>query len=667
VGVTTLVAWIADARAMHSVAVVFPQFRIDFGLSLVLVGVSGWGFVTETANGRLVSFGGFMMLIILSSSTLAEFVATSASNQLSMGTLNGAFLTDHFVQLGAIAFLFCGLAGLLLFVPGYTWLQQGFALLPGIVSLGVATSYAYGIPRIPAIPHFVSGILGMQACMLVVCASVLFLHRDGISSIIWRETTGGSMARLLSPICIVGPVLLGLILEHAGLGIGDPKVGLAGLAISSAVFCLVLLWWTCSRLSVAELAQLGAKQDLLDSRAAYARLLEMEVANRTRELKEALTRERALLHSSPDAICGIDADEKIVFLNEAAATLLGVLTTAATGQQVYSVVRQLKPDSSPCSAQESVIGMCLRERRVVRGPQEIFLKPDGTTFSAEVTVTPIRSGNRSMGSVIGAMVTLRDDRDRMEVERVKSELLSVVSHEIRTPMAAIRGALGLLSSGKIQPADPAYAQLMSLASNNTERLIRLVNDLLDLERLESGRERFEMRPVGTGELAASATEPIKVLARIREVRVESDVKDVPVHANPDRVVQVLTNLLGNALKFSPPNGRVLLRCERHDGEVEFSVQDEGRGIPADKLHAVFERFQQADSSDSRLKGGTGLGLSIARAIVEQHGGHIWVESQLGKGSTFRFTLPVDRSAAPPAENERGAGVANSRSVAETIP
>jgi signal transduction histidine kinase len=330
----------------------------------------------------------------------------------------------------------------------------------------------------------------------------------------------------------------------------------------------------------------------------------------------------------------------------------------------------LKPDSSPCSSEESVIGLCLRDRRVVRSPQEIFVRPDGTTFSAEVTVTPIRAGNRSMGSVIGAMVTLRDDRDRMEVERVKGELLSVVSHEIRTPMAAIRGALGLLASGKIQPGDPAYSQLMNLASNNTERLIRLVNDLLDLERLESGRERFEMSTVSTQEIAASAIEPIRVLARIRDVHIESRIDDVMVHANPDRIVQVLTNLMGNALKFSPPNGRVWLSCDLHEGEVEFSVQDEGRGIPADKLHAVFERFQQADSSDSRLKGGTGLGLSIARAIVEQHGGHIWVESQLGKGSTFRFTLPADRNAvlrpSESATSGKNAIDPISTSVAETF-
>jgi signal transduction histidine kinase len=237
------------------------------------------------------------------------------------------------------------------------------------------------------------------------------------------------------------------------------------------------------------------------------------------------------------------------------------------------------------------------------------------------------------------MMIFRGNRERLELERMKDELLSVVSHEIRTPMGAVRGALGLMASGKIQTSDPAYQQLMQLASDNVNRLIRLVNDLLDVERLESGKQILNRAVVSTLELVNGAVEPIQVLARLQDLQIETQVEDALLHVDADRITQALSNLIGNALKFSRAGGRIKVRCSAHKERVEFSIQDEGRGIPADKLHAIFDRFRQADASDSRQKGGTGLGLTTARAIIEQHGGNIWVESQLGKGSTFHFTLP----------------------------
>jgi|GEM_PF-1379648 len=244
----------------------------------------------------------------------------------------------------------------------------------------------------------------------------------------------------------------------------------------------------------------------------------------------------------------------------------------------------------------------------------------------------VRSGSEE------AMVIVRDVTEQREVERLKNEFVSVVSHELRTPLTSLRGSLGLLGSGKLSGVQAQ--RMLDVAVQNTDRLVRLINDILDTERLESGAVVMEPRPVGSGELVAQAAEAIRGLADRAGVALVVEADDLVVNADPDRVMQVLVNLLSNAVKFSPPGSRVRVRAELRGDEVLFAVDDRGRGIPADKLEHIFERFRQVDSSDAREKGGSGLGLPIARTIVQQHGGRIWASSEPGAGSTFWFTLPT---------------------------
>jgi signal transduction histidine kinase len=234
----------------------------------------------------------------------------------------------------------------------------------------------------------------------------------------------------------------------------------------------------------------------------------------------------------------------------------------------------------------------------------------------------------------------RDVTARLEIEKMKDEFVSTVSHELRTPLTSIRGALGLLTAGVLN-AEPAKARrMLEIAVANTDRLIRLINDILDIERIESGRVKLEKRSCPAASLMVQAMNSVRELADRAGVKLELFPISTNVLADPDRVVQALTNLLGNAIKFSPPSSAVTLRATPRQGEMLFEVKDQGRGIPADKLRVIFERFQQVDASDGREKGGTGLGLAICRSIVDQHGGRIWAESELGKGSSFYFTLPL---------------------------
>ncbi|HEY0021719.1 MAG TPA: ATP-binding protein [Longimicrobium sp.] len=232
-----------------------------------------------------------------------------------------------------------------------------------------------------------------------------------------------------------------------------------------------------------------------------------------------------------------------------------------------------------------------------------------------------------------------DVAERRQIARLKDEFVSIVAHELRTPLTSIRGSLGLLASGRLN-GTPQAQRMLEIAAQNSDRLVRLINDMLDLDRLQSGRLELNPARVEVARLVEQSMHAVEGAATGVQVTLEARIDPgLDVWADPDRVVQVLVNLLSNAAKFSPPGAVVEVVAENRGEQALFQVRDRGRGIPADKLDAIFERFRQVDSSDARDKGGTGLGLAICRSIVQQHGGRVWVASEWGKGSTFFFTLP----------------------------
>ena len=255
-----------------------------------------------------------------------------------------------------------------------------------------------------------------------------------------------------------------------------------------------------------------------------------------------------------------------------------------------------------------------------------------------------------------------DLRQRTEMDSVKDEFISTVSHELRTPLTSIRGALGLLSAGLMGKVDEKAANLLRIASTNTDRLVRLINDILDLERMSSGSAPLQPRPCSMRDLVLQSIDTMSSMAENAKVRLITTFDPagpaVVFEADPDRIQQVLTNLFSNAIKFSPAGATVRASMETRPGEVTVRVTDSGRGVPASKLETIFERFQQVDPSDARQKGGTGLGLAICRSIAHQHGGHIWAERNdttvPGEpGTTFALRLPrIDNPCQP------GSGTAN---------
>jgi PAS domain S-box-containing protein len=240
---------------------------------------------------------------------------------------------------------------------------------------------------------------------------------------------------------------------------------------------------------------------------------------------------------------------------------------------------------------------------------------------------------------IGTMSIGEDITEKLKVERIKSEFISIASHELRTPLASIRGALGLLASGVLDNKPEIAKNMLNIAASDTERLVRLVNDILDLERLESNNVNLNRQWTDMGDLCQQAMDTMQALAAESQIQIRYNPRSQQLFVDRDRLIQTLVNLLSNAIKFSPPHSEVNIETETLSDQVIFRVRDRGRGIPERNLESIFERFNQVDASDSRQKGGTGLGLAICRSIVQQHGGKIWIESVVSEGSTVSFSIP----------------------------
>jgi len=269
-----------------------------------------------------------------------------------------------------------------------------------------------------------------------------------------------------------------------------------------------------------------------------------------------------------------------------------------------------------------------------------YLRKDGTRFPVLLAVTALRGGDNDLA---GYLMIAADLSERHAIRRMKDEFVSIVSHELRTPLTSIKGALGLLAGGVTGVLPPKAGEMAKIAHSNAERLSRLVEDILDLQRIESGRITMNKRLCDVADLIKESAESVHLVADQECVTIVSSPCQASINADRERMVQALVNLLGNAIKFSPRGGRIEFAAERTGGSVLFRVKDEGRGIPPEKLETIFERFVQVDASDAREKGGTGLGLAICRSIMEQHGGRVWAESEMGRGSTFYVQLPLAES------------------------
>jgi len=353
---------------------------------------------------------------------------------------------------------------------------------------------------------------------------------------------------------------------------------------------------------------------------------------------------QAVLDTVVDGIIAIDGKGSILLANPATARLFGFTLDEMLGHNV----KMLMPQPFEREHDQYLRNFhATRKPKIIGSGREVTgQRKDGSTFPMYLAVSEMIRGDDS--HFVGVV---RDISEHKRMERMKNEFISTVSHELRTPLTSIRGALALVlkKSGHLLP--DKSLQMLETANRNSERLTLLVNDILDLEKIEGGQLEFEFSSVDLTKLLAQAVTANEAYAQRLHVTFHTVLDGAPVLAWIDepRIFQVMANLLSNAAKFSPPGGRVEISLAFPDaGFVRVQVRDHGRGIPEGFRSNIFGRFNQADASDSRQRGGAGLGLSITKAIVEHHGGHIGFDSVMGQGSTFYFDVPL--APAKPEEN-----------------
>jgi PAS domain S-box-containing protein len=375
--------------------------------------------------------------------------------------------------------------------------------------------------------------------------------------------------------------------------------------------------------------------------------LEQRVIERTRDLqttqdslRDALQQVNFHFENSPLAAIEWDRDFRVVRWSASAERIFGWSSAQVLGKRLGEWKFLADEDSERIS---QVMKQFISGSEASNVTSNRNYCQDGTIVHCEWYNSVLLDDAGKMESVFSLAL---DITHRHQVERMKNEFIAIVSHELRTPLTSIYGSLKLLDSGILKTEPVKEKRLLTIAVESTDRLMRLVNDILDIERIESGTIQMVKSVCKVGDLMAKVVDQIEPLAEDAGIKLSVSNAGGNVWVDIDRMIQTFTNLISNAIKFSPKGSTIWFTASKQTGQMLFQVRDQGRGIPPEKLSIIFERFQQVDASDARCGEGTGLGLAISRSIIEQHGGHLWVESVLGEGSTFSCVL-----ARSPASND----------------
>jgi PAS domain S-box-containing protein len=344
---------------------------------------------------------------------------------------------------------------------------------------------------------------------------------------------------------------------------------------------------------------------------------------------------RLAVEACPSGMIMTERSGAIVMLNTEIELLFGYSREELIGQSIETLV---PPGSRGQHVRRRAAFALHPETRRMGAGRDLFgLRKDATEFPVELGLNPV---NTTKGELV--LCVIADITERKRIERLKDEFVSTVSHELRTPLTSIHGSLALLAGGAAGNLPDAALRLLTIAQKNSERLIRLINDILDIEKIESGEVVFDMKRIEVRQLVEQAIEANRGYAESLGVTIRFDPASAAgeVQADPDRLAQVIANLLSNGIKFSPSGEEVFVSIAGRSDQIRITVRDHGPGIPPNFKARIYEKFAQADNTSGRKTGGTGLGLSIVKRIVTRLGGTTGFDDAPGGGSIFHFDLPV---------------------------
>jgi two-component system, NtrC family, sensor histidine kinase KinB len=359
---------------------------------------------------------------------------------------------------------------------------------------------------------------------------------------------------------------------------------------------------------------------------------QMNIAELIAEKKKS----EAVIASMADPVILTDEESHLLAMNQAAIKALNISENTWQGKAVHELFQDERlikfltaeaPAPDENAHHEELLALAQAERT-------LYFRPRQTKITDE------------RGEVHGVVTLLQDVTRFKKLDQMKSDFMATVSHEFRTPLTSLNMTIDILLQGLLGGVSAQQGELLATAKADCERLTKLVKELLNLSRLESGRYQMKKEPVNMQDLVDDALKHLRVPFRLKEIAfetaIDSTLPDFP--ADREQLSWVITNLVSNALRYTPAGGKVTISAGRENGLIQVSVADSGRGIPAEALDSIFDKFVQVRQSTESTPGSVGLGLAIAREVVEAHGGRIWVTSAVGKGSTFMFTIPLAREA-----------------------
>ncbi|MCH7951316.1 PAS domain-containing protein [Patescibacteria group bacterium] len=382
--------------------------------------------------------------------------------------------------------------------------------------------------------------------------------------------------------------------------------------------------------------------------------LETKVKERTSELQEAKdeidrekTKAETILTSIGDGVVVTDRNGQIIFFNRAAEEFTGYTKEESLGKDFYEVVGILREENKPLAKEETPTMAALKEEKITRTDKLFYTRKSGEMYPIALVATPLIIG----GAVHGAIVTFKDITREKEIDRMKTEFISVASHQLRTPLSAIKWFTEMLIAGDAGKPTAEQKEFLEQVYGSNERMIELVNALLNVSRIEQGRIAIEPEPTDLIELVNQVLTELtpKIEEKKLKVVFSKHEKLPKIFIDPKLIRQVYANLLSNAMKYTPEKGEITILISRKGDEIISQISDKGYGIPKNQQDRIFTKFFRADNIRGISTEGTGLGLHIAKSVVESSGGKIWFESEEGKGTTFWFTLPASGSPAKSGE------------------
>lgn len=444
---------------------------------------------------------------------------------------------------------------------------------------------------------------------LLIFSLIITRMQSGLFGVFIGNGVGSKLARTATPFVILIPfIIISMSAYSSRMGWLDPAFA---SALSTSAIVITLLLFVVFMAKTINFAM--------------------------NELAGAQQQNSLLLNSAGEGILGMDPQGHATFINTAASEMLGYQEDELIGKPLHPLIHHTHSDGTSYPREECQMALAFKQSQIQRVEDEILWRKDGTSFPVQYTSTPLRKNSENIGYV----VVFNDVTERRRLDHLKDEFVSVVSHELRTPLTSIKGALLMVLSGKIGLIPEKVHGMLTIAANNSERLELLINDLLDINKLQLSASTF--KPVALNELISQAIHSNQGYADKYGVECiwQPTLEDsVMVMGDELRLTQALLNLLSNAIKYSPQDKPVTVSTESDDNTIRISVSDSGSGIPLDYQEKVFEKFSQADSSDTRQKGGTGLGLAITKEIIEKHSGQISFITSPEQGTTFCIELPI---------------------------